>query len=596
MTADPTTAPHYESLADTDEALASMMRRLRAILDEPALTEATFVETAAIFDNVSYLFLYLESNEAHVTYDSLLPWRDAFHQNPGLDAELLERLRSLRCAEPDAEESRLAYVRHLEDKKRQQDHATPAALEELQAEAKSVLARIQADQAGLLGRLGVAGGVARPAAAFYRLVSETKSAATRTKLTRAWDATRDRRLPELIRTVDQMVALRWKRSTALGFDSVLAQTFTRCRVSEETASAYLDRHLTRAVDSHAGLEDEIRAALGPVARPTDHFGHYLRELVGGRRTPLLVLEECLDFAFLVADKVFGLAISLAPASSPHVRTVDVALDGEEIGRITFDLWDIGPTPRSANYTLGIRNRTDWAGVVQRPVAYVSCRFQRSADGASRITFQNAHSLFHEFGHALNHLLIRKRLPNQSGLEYLPLERLEDLSMWFEKWVYHGQFADSLSLKPDEREGLALSRRVKMLEYRRTHVDRAVTAALDFAVHALPDTGIEDAFARLDERRRISQFCGLGDFPGYFTWPMLQANPGANFSYLWGAARSAAQFAPFIGQRLADVPPPAKNRARFSACFDYDEPSTAPDGSATFTFYDEPGMPGTGGHR
>lgn len=587
MTTDAGFAAEYESLADVDEALDAMMRRLREILRRTTLSQDAFVEISAIYNNVSYVFLYLESNEVHIDYQRVLPWRDAFYKDPELDAEILRAISPLRCAEEDVEAARQAYVGHLSEKLRSPGPDRGETAERLQAEAKSLLAAVQRDQHDLLVRLKVPTGTARSAAAFYKLVSRTPAAATRTRLNQAWTRTRDRRLPQLTDVVDRMVDARRVRSAERGHGSVLAETLTRCRVGEREAAACLDRYLEHALASHEALSGEIHGALGTGGDAMDHFGYYVRTLLGDRRVPTFALDECLDFAFLVARRAFGIDLTRNSRSHSHVISVDATRDGRRYGQIRFDLWDSSSRPRAANTTRGMRNRTDWAGLVQEPVAYVSCRFTRSADGGSRINFQNMHSLFHEVGHAVNHLLIRKRLPNQSGLEYLPLERLENLSMWFEKWVYHPDLARHLTLTGDDAPGLALAQQVKMLEYRRTHVERAVTAALDFEVHRRARGGLRDAFAALDERFGVSRHCSLGDFPVYFTWPMFQAHPGANFAYLWGAADSAEKFAPLLGRRIEDLPPPERVRAMFSSCFDYDEPTTTPDVGSVFGFYDSP---------
>ncbi len=587
MTADAGIATRYESVVDTDDALNGMMLRLRQILDNSSLTQDMFVEIAAIYNNVAYVFLYLESNEVHVDYQSVLPWRDAFYKNPALDARILEAIVPLRCADADAEESRRAYVAHLEDKLRSPDSAADEALHALQSEAKNTLADTEKQQRDLLARLGVPTVAGRSAATFYKVVSNTASVATRTRLNQAWTRLRDRNVPALVGLVDQMVEIRRRSATEHGYDTVLAHTLTRCRVGEETIAAYLDRYLTRALRSHAGLSAEINETLGASGDAMDHFGYYVRTLLGDGHVPTFALEECLAFISYAAKHTFGLTLTRRSATSTHVITVDAEIDGRYVGQIKFDLWDDAQRPQTANTTKGMRNRTDWANLVQQPVAYVSCRFRR-ADDTCRINFQNVHSLFHEFGHAVNHLLIRKRLPNQSGLEYLPLERLENLSMWFEKWVYHPQLAEHLSLGNEDAEGLACAQRVKMLEYRRTHVDRAVTAALDFDVHRRPDGGLRESFAALDEHFEISRYCSLGDFPGYFTWPMFQANPGANFAYLWGAADSAEKFAPFRDRRIEDSPVPADVHTLFSACFEFDVPSDEPRVDSVFEFYDNPG--------
>jgi len=561
-----------------------MMTRLLAITARAPLTEEAFVEIASIYNNVAYIFLYLESNEAHVNYDELRPLREAFYKDSELDAKLLKLILELQCTDPDVEESRQCYVRHLREKANADDPLANKIFDDLQAAAKAVLREIQSDQRQLLKRLGVHAGQRNPAVEFYTLASRTESAVTRAKLSQAWKQTRDLRLEPLLNVVDTMVETRRSRSKKRGYESVLAETLKRCSIPETTASEFLDGFLVQALESHERLEIEVRDAVGPMGDALDHFGYYVHDLTAGKPVPQFDLEGCLEYIFFVATTVFGLTLTRVANASSHVIAVDVGLDDRPCGQINFDLWETG-SKRSANYTKGIRNRTDWEGIVQRPVAYVSCRFRRAEGGSNRITFQNVHSLFHEFGHAVNHLLIRKRLPTQSGLEYLPLERLEDLSMWFEKWVYHPQLADSLSLSSEERDGLALCRRVKTLEYRRTHVDRAVTAALDFDVHGKSSGTFRDSFEHLDKRFSVSRYCSLGDFPPYFTWPMFQANPGANFAYLWGAADSAAKFAPFMRRTIGGYSSPAEVHSRFSSCFKFDEPSVVPDNHAVFAFYD-----------
>lgn len=586
MSIDRITAPDRESLTAIDEALDGMMARLQTILSEPPLTQETLVEITSIYNNVAYIFLYLAANEEHVNYEWLLPWRDAFHKNPELDQRILELLVELQCSDPEAEESRLAYVEQLREKLQASDLVRADHMKDLLSEAKTLLGEIQQDQAKLLKRIGVVGaGDVNPSAAFYTLISRTCSAVTRKKLAQAWVAQRDRRRDILVNIVDQMIETHRRRSAVEGYETVMERTLNKCRVYEADVETFLERYLIQALASYASLESEVRLVIGVTDDPMDHFGFYIRTVFGGANTPLFVLDECLDYIFDVAQSAFGLTLKRVHTSNAHIIAVGVWAGSEEVGRINFDLWDTGSKAISPNHTRGLRNRTDWNGLVQRPVAHVSCRFQRGRDGDNQITFQNVHSLFHEFGHALNHLLIRKRISNQSGLEYLPLERLEYLSMWFEKWAYHPAFALHLSISSEDCEGVSLCQRIKMLEYRRTYVERAVTAALDFDVHRRSHGGLEASFQRLDEQFSISRYCTLGDFPAYFTWPMFLANPGANFTYLWGAADSCQKFASFQHLNLDEIASRPELRDLFAPCFDFDKPTDIPDSGAVFAFYD-----------
>jgi oligopeptidase A len=578
------TAPDRASLSSMDERLSAMMVRTKAILADAPLTEDTLVEITSIYNNVAYVFLYLEANERYVNFDRLLPWRAAFHQDPELDRALLARLVALRCTDPEAERSRLDWVNQLRAKEHEPDTESADRMAGLVGAAKDTLAALADDQAALLAKLGVEVGAVNPPAVFYKMSARIANPVSRTKLARAWRALRDRKEDELVDLVDHMVGELHRQSTARGHHTVLDETLTKCRVTEAQVDAFLQRYLDHALSSYRDLEDEVRTTTGAVDNPMDHFGRHLETLVGAVEVPKLPLRGCLDFVYAVAAGAFGLTVEMVSRTEDVVMTVRVRAGDQEVGQIDFDLWNDEGKALKANHTKGIRNRTDWAGLVQLPVAYVSCRFSRT-EGEERITFQNAHSLFHEFGHAINHLLIRKRISNQSGLEYLPLERLEYLSMWFEKWVFHPAFADHLGMSESDHAGLRWCQRIKMIEYRRTYVDRAVTAALDFDVYRHTDGGVRESFQRLDQRFGISAHCTLDDFLPYFTWPMLQANPGAYFAYLWGAADSGEQFRPFQDATLAAVAAMGDQRARFASCLDFDLPSNEPDVRAVFEFYD-----------
>ncbi|MEU1513196.1 M3 family metallopeptidase [Streptomyces sp. NPDC005811] len=583
-----THAVEHSSLDDIDAELAAMMQRLSALLAAPPLTDAGFVELAAIFDNVAYVFLYLESNAVHVDYRRVLPWRDRFFRDRDLDDRLRSALLGLRCTDPDIEQARRAYLDRLVQRGDDTQDNSDAELERLNDKAKALLADAENRHGELARRLRVGRPGRRVWPAYYRLLSQTADAEIRVKLNAAWVRTRDQDLDALADTVNELVRIRQARAAANGYATALDNTLTRCRVDRPAVDSLLDDYLRRAVASHVALDKHVRDTLGADSGGVaDHFGRYAALLGRGTIIPLVDLNASLRCLATVARRLLGLELTTVPTTSPHVIVVTVALGGREVGRVNFDLWDSSERPRGANTTRGIRNRTDAAGIVQQPVAYVSCRFNRAGAGAGRVNFQNAHSLFHEFGHAVNHLLIRRRLPSESGLEYLPLERLENLSMWFEKWVYHPVLAEHLNLNSDEARGLAFAQHVKLLEYRRTHLERGVTAALDVLVHGDPGMGVQEAYARLDARYGLAGNCTLGDVLGSFTWPMFQANPGAYFAYLWGAADSAARFAPFRSLTLDKCPNAAVVRAGFKDCFDFDAPSPPPDVAALFDFYDTP---------
>ncbi|WP_375790679.1 M3 family metallopeptidase [Bradyrhizobium sp. vgs-9] len=571
-------------LVEIDLELAAMLDRVRTIAMGEVLGDAEFGELVAIYNNLSYLFLYLESNSAHVDWRPVAHWKPAFYADAVLNAALTHRLSKARFDDCSAERVRAAYLEFFDAKAKGSGNEDQGEREAALDQAHRVLAQLEVDQSELLARLGASGG-GPPAVRFYNLISTVRSATTRAKLSKTWSLLRDRRAPALEAAVDRLVGLRRERSRGRGFKHPLAESLQRSHLNAEQVEAFIADYLRRALQAQEQLDREVAERLGLADEPMQHFEYFVRQVQDGARIPLFQLDRCLEFAFDVAKAAFGLEFVRAPRTSAHVIRVDVRQQGRPCGMINFDLWDQLLAPKAANTTLSLRNRMDWAGRLQLPIAYVSCRFKRRDEQGSAITFQNVHSLFHEFGHAINHILISRVLPSESGLEYLPLERLETLSMWFERWVFHPRFAASVAPStPQVLASIAVAQAIKRLEYRRTHVDRAVTAALDFEV-GRSDASVREAFASLDDRFGISRQCAVEEFLGSFTLPMLEANSGGYFAYLWGAADSAEKFAPWRSDAPGTWPSEDNARQMFAGCFDFDAPSAAPAAESAFAFYD-----------
>jgi len=571
-------------LAEIDADLAAAMERVRDVADSGVLTEDEVGDLAGIYNNLAYLFLYLDSNAAHVHWRSLDRWKDAFYSDAALVAALVLSLAHSRFENVQADRVRKSYLEFFRGLAHR-DGGDRDARHDLSVRAEECRSALRADQEQLLIRLG-ARVQGAPEATFYNLISSTESATTREKLAKAWRRLRDHHAPALETVANELVACRRERSRRRGFASALEETLQRSRLSEAEVETFIANSIEGAIESQSRLDGKVRSALGSTGAPMQHFEHYVRRVQGDGQIPLFELERCLEFAFDVAKATFGLEFCRERDTGANVIRATASQAGRECGAVNFDLWDDTLAPKLANTTIGARNRMAWAGRLQLPVAHVSCRFKRRDESGSAITFQNVHSLFHEFGHAINHLCLARVVPSESGLEYLPIERLETFSMWFEKWALHPTFVSAVAEESGEQERIRVAQSIKRLEYRRTHVERAVTAALDFEVNRHPDLTVRAAFQALDARFGISRHCTVEDFLASFTLPMLEANPGGYFAYLWGAAESALQFAPWNSSDPNNWPSRERGRALFAPCFDFDVPGARVDPSAAFSFYEE----------
>jgi oligopeptidase A len=558
------------SLDETEKSLRAMRKRLSTILDRHSLSADDLVELTVIFDNVSYVFLYLEANGDYIAGDRLAPLRLYFQDNPELEGALMAQVQALTC-EGVAERARLRLLEHLKKRATRRSADDEAAFAGCESLLQNAQTELRSSRQALLERLGVTVSAGEAVPAYLSLLGRIERNDTRLKLWQAWQAISERHIPQLQEPVDTIATLRNDRARQAGHDHALAATLVRTQVSKETVEAFVDSCLAGALKDQEAIE-KILAGENRPPPVKAHFRRHLHDLSDGRSLPQFPLVGTLSLLERICHAVFGLEFQQSAPEDSSVLKIDVFRRGLPVGCITVDLWDIGNSAERMNRTLCLRNRSEWGGFRQLPQAHVACRFSAGAKASHLLTFQNLHSLFHEFGHAVNHLLIRERIPNLSGLEYLPLERLEYLSMWFEQWVYHREFAAAFDgIDP---QAVETCRKIRRLEYRHALLERAVVAWLDLRMHSCPAPRLSEMLAELEHRHGISRHVDPAQLPDYFTLPMTRHNPGANFIYLWGTAWSCAIFAPLRETPLAELDGPALQPV-FAPCFEPLRPAGVP---------------------
>ena len=76
------------------------------------------------------------------------------------------------------------------------------------------------------------------------------------------------------------------------------------------------------------------------------------------------------------------------------------------------------------------------GSLQKPVAYLTCNFNRPVNGKPALfTHDEVITLFHEFGHGLHHMLTRIDTAGVSGISGVPWDAVELPSQFMENWCW-----------------------------------------------------------------------------------------------------------------------------------------------------------------
>lgn len=550
--------PVRDSELSWSRSLAAMSARIDALLAGP-LCDDQVAELVVLRNNATYLFLYLDANDEFVDASGLAGWRTALLGDPVRNGRLAAVLAAVRCADPGLDRSRRRYVELL---------TAPAAGDPSTA-IRSALATADESGARLLARLGIRLPPGVPAEVeFHRLSAATPQPASREKLVRAWRQQRQRATPAVAVAVDAILDARRRQARAEGYGSVAERTFTRCGIDVPTAAGFVDDYLAAALDDARYLDAEVTALVGPTERPASHLPYVLRRLAATGPVANFDLEAVLDLATGLGARLFGAVVERRPGAGGQQRML-VERDGAPVGEIRLDLWDLSSGPVG-----GAAAEPERSASFGRPVAHIASRCS-AAGGRRELSFHSAGTLLHEFGHAMNHLLLRRRTPSQGGLDYLPLERLDTMSMWFEQWTFHPEFARCAT----GTDGLAPARRLRTLQHRRTAVERGLLAALDLELHRRSDGGVAATCAELADRYGIADRTDLADLLPYFTWPMQRLNPGAEVSTLWGWASAAELFRPYRDQAVGEL----TAGAEFAASLDPDLPSPRSPAAAALEF-------------
>jgi len=155
-------------------------------------------------------------------------------------------------------------------------------------------------------------------------------------------------------------------------------------------------------------------------------------------TPYLQLDRLRDGMFFVAEQLFGLtfvpvADELVPVFHPDVRVWEVrGRDGRPVGLWYFDPF-ARPGKKSGAWMSDYRPQERLDGPVL-PIVSNNCNFVKPPAGEpALVSWDDATTLFHEFGHALHGLCSDVRLPSLAGTR-VPRDYVELPSQLLEHWL------------------------------------------------------------------------------------------------------------------------------------------------------------------
>ncbi len=158
--------------------------------------------------------------------------------------------------------------------------------------------------------------------------------------------------------------------------------------------------------------------------------------------PYLTLEAMIGAVFDTANRLFRLEFSefKAPLWSPDCRAWEITRDGKLMAIFVADFF-ARPSKRSGAWCSSLQQQ-DKIGAGQRAIVTNVCNFTppESAGAPAYLSWDDAHTLFHEFGHALHHILSDVTWPSMSGTS-VARDFVELPSQLYEHWLEQPEVLD-----------------------------------------------------------------------------------------------------------------------------------------------------------
>jgi peptidyl-dipeptidase Dcp len=380
--------------------------------------------------------------------------------------------------------------------------------------------------------------------------------------------------------VAEMVALRAERARLLGYadfahyrlDDSMAKTPAAVRSLLDTVWV---RARQKALADRDALQALVQEEGGNFALAPWDWRYYagklrkrLCDVDEAAVKPYLDLKSIIDAAFYTAQRLFGLSFTPRPdlpVWHPDVRVWEVrGSDGGTIG-LFFGDYFARPSKQSGAWMTSLREQEKLAGDI-RPLIVNVCNFAKAPDcDPTLLGFDEARTLFHEFGHALHGLLSAVTYPKISGTN-VATDFVELPSQLYEHWLeqpdvlrrFARHYQTGATIPEDLLQRLLAARNFNAgfgtVEY-------LASAYVDLGFHsvsapsAIDSTAFEtDALKRLgmpDEivmRHRPPHFGHVFSGGGY---------AAAYYSYMWSEVLDADAFEAF--EETGDIFDPATAR-------------------------------------
>lgn len=358
----------------------------------------------------------------------------------------------------------------------------------------------------------------------------------------------------------EILSLRAERAALLGYDSFAAYKLE----TEMARTPQAVRDLLMAVWTPARAQAEADAdvlermmhedGINGDLEPWDWHYYAARrrraehDLDEAALKPYLQLERMIEASFACANRLFGLEFAplQVPLYHPDARAWDVTRNGQHVAVFIGDYFARG-SKRSGAWCSAMRSQAKWPEA-RHPIVINVCNFAKG--DPALLSYDDARTLFHEFGHALHQMLSDVTYPSISGTS-VARDFVELPSQLYEHWLevpeVLAEFATHAETgQPMPRDMLDRLLGAATFDMGFQTVEYVASALVDLAFHegappADPVAKQAEVLAELGMPRTIAMRHATPHFAHVFSGDGYSAG---YYSYMWSEVMDADAFASF----------------------------------------------------
>ncbi|PKM97815.1 MAG: peptidase M3 [Elusimicrobia bacterium HGW-Elusimicrobia-3] len=289
--------------------------------------------------------------------------------------------------------------------------------------------------------------------------------------------------------------------------------------------------------------------------------------------PYFSLEKVLAGMFALVGRIFGVTVKPADGEAriwnPDVRFFKIFdKSGKHMASFYLDAYSRPENKRGGAWMNDVVGRRVAPGVDRLPVAHLVCNFTPPVgEKPSLLSFDEVTTMFHEFGHGLQHMLTRVTYPDVAGIGGVEWDAVELPSQFMENWCYHKetllgmakhyQTGETLPVETFEKIRAAKAYRAGMIMLRQINFGMT-----DMALHTAKDPDIKAVEAEVAAKTAVIPPLPEDRFLCGFTHVFSGGYAAGYYSYKWAEVLSADAFEAFEEAGLDDPEALAATGARF----------------------------------